>query len=86
MDTLLSSKKEACRRLGGISLRKLDYIIAEGKLPVRKIGRRTLIPVRALEQFAKHDHVSVRGDAVQRNDATSNHALGYPDETKREVR
>ena len=54
------SRKDSAQRLG-VSLRTIDYLIAEGKLPVGRIGRRTLIPVRALEQFAKRDHVSVRG-------------------------
>jgi excisionase family DNA binding protein len=54
------SRKDAAQRLG-ISLRTLDYIITNGLLPVRKIGRRTLIPVRSLEQFAKRDHVTVKG-------------------------
>jgi excisionase family DNA binding protein len=54
------SRKDAAQRLG-ISLRTLDYIISNGLLPVRKIGRRSLISVRALEQFAKRDHVSVKG-------------------------
>jgi excisionase family DNA binding protein len=53
------SRKDAAQRLG-VSLRTIDYLITEGKLPVRKIGRRTLIPVRTLEQFAKRDHLSVR--------------------------
>ena len=36
-----------------ISLRTLDYLIARGELPARRLGRRVLIPRRALEEFAQ---------------------------------
>jgi excisionase family DNA binding protein len=50
---LLVSRKEACSYLGGICLRTLEKLIAEKKLPTRKIGRRTLIPFSALQAFTR---------------------------------
>jgi len=55
---LLVSKKETAAMLG-ISLRTLDSLIASKQLACRRIGRRTLIPFAALQQFVKHDHLSV---------------------------
>ena len=44
-----------------------NYIHAKLLRPVRKIGRRTVIPVGALEAFLRSDHASptrpVKGDA-----------------------
>lgn len=52
---LLYSKKEAAYLLS-ISLRKLDYLISQGKLVVRKIGTKVLIPKAVLTDFSKGDH------------------------------
>ena len=52
---LLASKKEAAYSLG-VSLRAVDYKIASGELPTRRIGRRVLVPVTALQKFARQDH------------------------------
>lgn len=35
-------------------VRKLDYLIAQGKIPAVKIGKRTLIARAALERFARN--------------------------------
>lgn len=51
MDQLLVGRHEAAAALG-ISLRSLDYNIARGELPVRRIGRRVLITRQELETFA----------------------------------
>jgi excisionase family DNA binding protein len=52
---LLLSKKLSAQSLS-ISVRALEYLIARGELPTRRCGRRVLIPLSALEQFAKRDH------------------------------
>ncbi len=52
---LLISKKQAADALG-VCLRTVEYLIAAKRLPMRKLGRRTLIPYRALIEFARHDH------------------------------
>lgn len=52
MEKLLESRQGTANALG-ISLRMVDYLIAEGKLPARKVGRRTLIPRAAIERFVR---------------------------------
>lgn len=52
---LLMSKKDAATALG-VCVRTVEHLISAKELPCRKIGRRTLIPVSALEQFARRDH------------------------------
>lgn len=53
---ILLSKKEAALLLS-ISPRKLDYLIANQELIVRRIGKRVLVPRTALVAFAKGDHI-----------------------------
>jgi excisionase family DNA binding protein len=52
---LLFPKKEAAYLLS-ISVRKLDYLISQRQLVVRKIGTKVLIPKTALIDFSKGDH------------------------------
>jgi len=51
---------EAARRLG-VSPRTVATLVARKELPSRRIGRRRVIPVRALEEFLDRDHVTSRG-------------------------
>ena len=46
---------EAARRLG-VSTRTVGTLVARHQLPSRKIGRRRIIPVAALEAFIRYDH------------------------------
>ena len=48
---------EAARRLG-VSPRTVATLVARKELPSRRIGRRRLILVRALEEFLRHDHAN----------------------------
>lgn len=41
---------EAARRLG-VSTRTLAMLVAQNEIPSRKVGRRRIIPVTALEAF-----------------------------------
>jgi excisionase family DNA binding protein len=50
----LLDRRDAAKALS-ISLRKLEGLILAGELPVRRIGRRVLIPRQALETFAALD-------------------------------
>ncbi|MGH9508973.1 MAG: helix-turn-helix domain-containing protein [Terriglobales bacterium] len=59
-EKLLLSKREAAHLLS-VSSRTIDYLIARQQLPIRRIGRRTLIPKRALELFARRDHLTCTG-------------------------
>lgn len=49
--------REAAAMLS-ISPRTIQNYIAVKLLPIRKIGRRSVIPVRALEAFLRSDHGS----------------------------
>ena len=62
MEQILISRHSAAKALD-ISLRKIDYLIAQGAIPARKLGRRTLIPRAALEKFALTPR-SVNGDVA----------------------
>lgn len=48
--------KEAAAEALSISLRSLDYLIADKEIPTRRIGRRVLIPMGALKRYALADH------------------------------
>ena len=52
---LLFSRKDSAAVLG-ISVRALDYAIANGLLPIRRVGRRILISATSLRQFTRQDH------------------------------
>jgi hypothetical protein len=52
---LLVSRKEAAG-IVSLSLRSIDGLLASKQLPFRKIGNRTLIPLAALQRFARTDH------------------------------
>jgi excisionase family DNA binding protein len=54
-EKFLLSRQEAAQLLS-ISLRALDYLTANGILPIRRIGTRVLVPLAALKQFARSDH------------------------------
>ena len=59
---LLLSKKEASAALS-VSVRTIENLIFRKELSARKVGRRTLIPLRSLEAFARKDHPT-RSDAL----------------------
>jgi excisionase family DNA binding protein len=52
---LLYPRKEAAFQLG-ISVRSLDYLIANKRLKFQKIGGRVLIHWKELERFASANH------------------------------
>ena len=54
-ERLLVSRGEAAQLLS-ISQRGLDYLIANRKLPTRRIGGRVLIPVADLRKYVRGDH------------------------------
>jgi excisionase family DNA binding protein len=54
-EKLLVSRGEAAQLLS-ISQRGLDYLIANRKLPTRRIGGRVLIPVADLRKYVRGDH------------------------------
>ena len=52
---ILYSRQEAAELLS-LSLRSVVVLIDRGELPVRRIGRRVLVPRASLEAFARRDH------------------------------
>ncbi len=54
-EALALSKPEAARMLG-VSLRTVDRLIALKHLPVRRLGRRVLIPRNGLQSLLRADH------------------------------
>jgi excisionase family DNA binding protein len=52
---LLYTRNEAARQLS-ISVRSVDYLIANKQLATRRIGKRVLIPHSELVRFARADH------------------------------
>lgn len=54
-EALAMSKVEAARLLG-VSLRTVDRLIAMKHLPVRRLGRRVLIPRNGLQSLLRGDH------------------------------
>ena len=54
-DAMALSKNEAARMLG-VSLRTVDRLIALKQLPVRRLGRRVLIPRSVLLDLLRRDH------------------------------
>ena len=59
---ILYSRQEAAELLS-LSLRSLVVLIDRGELPVRRIGRRVLVPRASLEAFARRDHKMQPGTA-----------------------
>jgi excisionase family DNA binding protein len=54
-EVLALSKLEAARMLG-VSPRTVDRLIALKRLPVRRLGRRVLIPRNGLQNLLRADH------------------------------
>jgi excisionase family DNA binding protein len=56
-EKLAVSIREAAQMLS-VSPRTIQNYVTAKLLPARKIGRRTVIPVRSLEAFLRNDHAS----------------------------
>jgi len=54
-EKVLVSRKEAAAILS-ISIRGVDYMIADGRLSARRIANRVLIPTEEIRKFAQSDH------------------------------
>jgi excisionase family DNA binding protein len=51
---MLYAKKDAAHQIS-LSDRAIDYLIEKGRLKVRRIGGRVLIPHEELLRFSRHD-------------------------------
>jgi excisionase family DNA binding protein len=56
MDEVLAVNISEAARLLSVSPRTVAALVACKELPSRKIGRRRVIPIRALEEFLRRDH------------------------------
>lgn len=54
IEPLLVGKRDAAQALG-VSVRTLEYLISMKRIIARRVGRRTLIPYRSLQEFARRD-------------------------------
>jgi excisionase family DNA binding protein len=54
-ESVAVSKADAAQMLG-VSLRTVDRLIALKELPVRRLGRRVLIPRNGLHNLLRSDH------------------------------
>ena len=70
--SLLVSKRDAAQTLG-VCLRTIDNLLSAHELPARRIGRRVLIPRRALEKFARGDHGTEKGPDAANGTVASAH-------------
>jgi len=60
VDTVLAvGMSEAARRLG-LSPRTVATLVSHRQLASRKVGRRRIIPVSALEAFIRHEYLPMR--------------------------
>jgi excisionase family DNA binding protein len=55
LESVAVSKVEAAQMLG-VSVRTVDRLIALKELPVRRLGRRVLIPRNGLHNLLRSDH------------------------------
>lgn len=53
---LLYDRKTAARQIS-LSVRSVDYLIANKRLGTRRVGKRIMIPHCELVRFARTDHV-----------------------------
>jgi excisionase family DNA binding protein len=65
---LLVSVEEAARMIS-VSRRTIFNLIAAKRLPVRRIGRRSLVPRSALEQLARRDVPSPTLEAAEKRES-----------------
>jgi excisionase family DNA binding protein len=67
---LLVSIRDAARMIS-VSQRTIFNLIAAKRLPVRRIGRRSLVPRSALEQLARRDVPSPTVEAAEARGAAA---------------
>ena len=58
---ILYTRKDAAAAIG-LSVRALDYFISQGKVKVRRLGKRVLVPRVELERLAAKDQPAIVPD------------------------
>lgn len=70
VEKLLYSRRDTAEVLS-LSIRSVDYLITSGRLSVRGVGGKILIPATAVKRFATEDHPElVRAKVRQPDSAT----------------
>jgi hypothetical protein len=65
VEKLLYSRRDTAEALS-LSVRSVDYLITTGRLTMRRVGGKILIPASAVRRFAREDHPeSVRAGDVR---------------------
>jgi hypothetical protein len=65
VEKLLYSRRATAEALS-LSVRSVDYLITAGRLTMRRVGGKILIPASAVRRFAREDHPeSVRAEGVR---------------------
>lgn len=77
MEQTLVSRQDAAEALS-IAVRGLDYLISQGKIPVRKLGKRTLITRAALERFARSPEMTKGVGQERRRHCLSRNSWSEP--------
>jgi len=55
VEILLYSRRDAAE-VPSLSIRSVDHLISTGRLTMRKVGGKILIPAGAVRRFAREDH------------------------------
>ena len=76
---LLLSRRDAAAYLG-ISLRSIDYLVTQGQLRTRAIGRRRLVARAELDAYARSNHpMPIVPSTARLRRATTNHTPSIHD-------
>lgn len=65
-ETILAVGMSDAARMLGLSQRTIASLVSKQQLTSRKVGRRRIIPVVALERFVKHDRLSRQARAKKK--------------------
>ncbi len=65
LEPILISVKDAAGLLG-VCPRTVQNLVAAKRLTARKLGRRTLLAYKELQNFARRDHATVAAPAPER--------------------
>jgi hypothetical protein len=85
VEKLLYSRRDTAEALS-LSVRSVDYLITTGRLTMRRVGGKILIPASAVRRFAREDHPesvrardvlpSIRARTNRKDSAASQNGFG----------
>lgn len=78
VEKLLYSRRDTAEALS-LSVRSIDYLISSGRLSIRRVGGKILVPATAIRQFARGDHPqSIRSKGTLESAKTFPEPAGEP--------